>query len=144
MLAASLLLLFPTTALFLLGGCCGLLFFHLFADLFLALAADLRPLGALGLDHFLAAQQLDENRVGPITGAPSLVDDAQIAAAAIAKARRHGVEQPFHRFPREQVTARQAPRGHVPALAQRDHLFHVRAHRLGLGLRGLNPLFHNE
>src|ERR1700739_4531108 len=43
----------------LLGGSCCLLFFHLLADFFLALGADLCPLGALGFNHLLAAQQFD-------------------------------------------------------------------------------------
>src|ERR1041384_3816996 len=62
--AGLLLLFFPAAGLFLLCGCRSLLFFHLFADLFLTLAADLCPLGALGFDHLLTAQRSEERRVG--------------------------------------------------------------------------------
>ena len=88
--AEQLLLFFLAATLF--GGRCGLLFFHLLADFFLALGADLRPLGALGLNHLLTAQQLDVAGCSSIALPPSFVDDAQIAAAAVAKARRHGIK----------------------------------------------------
>src|SRR5579864_9440572 len=83
---AQLLLLFVAT---LFGGCGCLFLFHLLANFFLALGADLRPLGALGLNHLFTAQQLDVAGCSSIALPPSFVDDAQVTAAAIAKTRRH-------------------------------------------------------
>ena len=39
---------------------------------------------------------------------------------------------------------RLAPRVHVALLAQRNHLLHMRTHRLGLGHGGLHAVFHDD
>src|SRR6267142_124996 len=70
----------------------SLLFFHLFLEIFLALGAGFGALGAFGVDIFLAAHQFDEAGGRAVALAESLVDDAQIAALAVAKTRGHGVK----------------------------------------------------
>src|SRR5205807_5211058 len=73
-----------------------LFFFHLLAQLFLALAPDFSPLGALLVNEFFAAQQLDKDGVCAIALAPAFVDDAQIPAVAVAKSGGHGIKQTVH------------------------------------------------
>src|SRR5205823_13342569 len=77
-----------------LFGCDGFLIgFHLFLDFFFALGADFGAFFALFLDEFFAAQQLDEAGCSAITLAEAFVDDAQIAATAVAKTRGHRIKQ---------------------------------------------------
>src|SRR6185437_95175 len=121
-----------------------LFFFHLLADFFLPLGSHFSPLGALGFNHLLAAQQFDEARLRSIAGAPAFVDNAHVAAIAVAKSRRNVVKQTLHGLARHEIPGGQSSGGHVAPLAQRDHLFHMLPHGLGFGGCRLNPLFHNE
>src|ERR1043166_6262616 len=129
-----LLLLFLAAAL--LGGRGCLIFFHLFTDFFLPLGADLCPLGALGFNHLFAAQQFDVAGGCAIACTPSLVDDAQIAAAAVAKTGRNSIKQAADGLARHQVAASKTASREVSALALCDQFFHVRTHGFGLGRRG--------
>src|SRR5437588_990421 len=89
----KLLFAFGVAGLF---GCGGLVGFHLLLDFFLALGADFSALLTLLLDEFLAAQQLNEACSCAVTLAEALMDDAQVAAVAVAKTRSHGVKQAVH------------------------------------------------
>src|SRR5574341_784147 len=119
-------------------------FFHGLAGLFGLLGTALGLLLALGADDLLRAQQLDEGLLAAIALPPARAHDAQVAALAVAEARRDGVKQLLHRFAGHQVGRRLAARRQVAALAQGDHALHVRAHGLGLGHRGLDAFLQDE
>src|SRR6516164_1684114 len=96
----ALLLLF-FRALFSARG--RLLFFHLLADFFFAFGLGIGSLRALGLNDLFAAEQLDEAGLSAVTCAPSLVDDTQVSAVAVAEAWRDMIKKAVNRFARHQI-----------------------------------------
>src|SRR4051812_12863551 len=64
------------------------LFFHLLARLFDALGAALGRLFLLGFERLFGSEELDESGLGAIALLPSVTDDAQVTAFAVAEARR--------------------------------------------------------
>src|SRR6185295_6567943 len=120
-----------------LGRCLGLrLRFRLGFTLGLRLALLLlRRLGSRGGGR-LALDQLEHRHLGPVAQARSELDDAQIAALALAEARRDLVEHLLDEI------ALQHPAQHPPAvvhgavLAARDHPLGDGPQLLGLGKRG--------
>src|SRR5437588_8137196 len=90
----NLLFAFGGVALF--GGGRFLIGFHLFLDFFFALGADFSALFTLLLDELLAAQQLNEACCCAVTLAEAFVNDAQVAAVAVAETRGHGIKEAVH------------------------------------------------
>src|SRR5579859_1993505 len=104
---------------------CRALFFHRLLGFVGLLGAGFGALFALFLLDLLRAQQLDVDRLAAVATAEALADDPQIAAFAVAVARRDRVKKPVHGFASHQKTGSQPASGHVAALAQGDHLFHI-------------------
>src|SRR6478672_814343 len=97
-----------------LGGCR----FHGLAVFFRTLGTRFVAFHALLVERSFATQQLHEGDVAAITLAEAAMDDSEIAAVAVAVARRNRVKQLVDRFARHQV-GQSLPTGrHVSALAQ--------------------------
>ena len=126
------------------SGDLSLLLFHLFADFFLALGADFRPLCALGFHHLFAAQQFDEAFSPP---------------SPLRKPVRMMRRYPPVRSPNRGATVSNSrstdSRGHHVASARRRAATSPRLPRviifstcgriaLAFVDRGLNALFHND
>jgi hypothetical protein len=71
-------------------------------------------------------------------------DDAQIAALAVAVARRHGLKEPLDGLVGHEKAERLTARVQIALLAQGDHLFNVRTDSLGLGHGGLHAVFDDD
>ena len=68
-------------------------FVHGAFSFFRALGADGRSLLAFFFLQLLAAQQLDECRVGAVAFSPASANDAQVSAFPIAEAWGYGIEK---------------------------------------------------
>src|SRR5271163_1759913 len=97
-----------------------LLLFHRLLRLFAALGAGFGALLALFIEHLLGAQQLDEGLFRPIALLETGANDAQIAAIAVAVARRHRLKETGDGLAGHQVRQGAAPAVKIALLTQRD------------------------
>src|SRR5579863_5542122 len=109
-----------------------------------ALGAGFAAFLALFVDQFFTAQKFDEGVVGAVAFSPSSAHDAEVAAIAIAKTGADGVEEFVDGSASHQICERLAAGGKISALAERDHLFDLRAHGFGFGDGGFDSLFEDE
>jgi hypothetical protein len=75
---------------------------------------------------------------------PTSADYAQVASLPVSETRTDGVEELVNCVARHQVGRGLPAGGEVSALAQGDHLFHVRPHGFGLRDCGFDALFDDE
>src|SRR5262249_15266180 len=127
-----------------LGLSLGVRLFHGFLGFGSSLRSSLSTLLALLFLQFFAAQKFDKRLVGTVTFLPTGADDSQETAVAIPETRRNRVKQFANGFTRHQVRSGLTAGSQVSALAQCDHLFHVRTQGFGFGQSGFNALFDNE
>src|SRR5580704_26016 len=99
---------------------------------------------AFFVQHFFAAEELDEGVVGAVTLPPAGANDAQVTAVAVSKARTDGVEELVDGGTGHQKGEGLTARGQVAALTESDHLFDQRSHGLGFGDGGLYALFNDQ
>src|SRR5258706_1412030 len=114
--------------------------FHRLLGLGDFLGADFGALFAFFVQHFFAAQQLEESLIGAVALVPSRADDARVASIAIAEAGADGVEQLHDGLVGHEIRSREPPRRQVAALPQRDHLLDDGLRGLGLGNGRLDTL----
>src|SRR6266568_3250221 len=113
--------------LFLVGG------FEFGFELLALFGLDIFALLGLGFELLLGAKEFDKSLLAAVALAETGANDAQVAALAVAVTRRDGFKQPRNSRIGLQEAERLAARVQIALLAQGDHLFHVRADRLGLG-----------
>jgi hypothetical protein len=121
-----------------------LFFFQGFVEFGALLGLDFFALLALFVELLLCSEEFDEGLFGAIALLEAGLDDAQVAALAIAVARGHGVEEALDgdigHQERECLTARVE----IALLAEGDHFFDQRTDSLRLGDGGLDAIFNDD
>src|SRR5665213_2030354 len=121
-----------------------LLCFELIFELFALLSLDFVAFLALDLKLFFGAEQFDDCLFGTVALLETNAHNAQIASLTIAVAGRNRIEKSRDCLVGHEEAERLAARVEIALFAEGDHLFDVRADRLGLGNGGLDAVFYDD